>query len=376
MAPPVTVIAPREPPDRPRAAAAWEWLRENLFSSWTNALLTILAVAFIAAIVPPILDWAVFNAVWTGETREACLGAGKGACWPFIGSRMGQIVYGFYDVVERWRVDIVYAVGIVGLAWLMIPRLPAKLWVGIAMLFGFPLITFVLLSGGMFGLPIVPSIKWGGLLLTLIISITGIAVSIPLGVLLALGRRSTLPIVRILCVCFIEFVRGVPLITILFMASNLLPLFLPSGLDVDKLLRALVAVSLFSAAYMAEVVRGGLQAIPKGQAEAAAALGLGYWRTTALIVLPQALKISLPSIVSSCISLFKDTSLVSIIGFFDFLQVIKSGNSDPAWSTPNTAFTGYLFAALVYWCFCFGMSRYSAYLENTVGGGKHGAGRT
>lgn len=366
----------REPPGRPWIALAWEWLREHLFSSWSSALLTVLSIAFLAAIIPPIVDWAIVNAVWTGEDRQACLGADKGACWPFIASRWGQIIYGFYDTVERWRVDIVYVVGALGLAWLMIPRLPAKLWVGLAMLTAFPLLVYILLSGGMFGLPVVPSSKWGGLLLTLLISLTGIVASFPIGILLALGRRSTLPVIRILCVCFIEFVRGVPLITILFMASNLLPLFFPPELTFDKLVRALVAVSLFSAAYMAEVVRGGLQAIPKGQSEAAAALGLGYWRTMGLVVLPQALKISLPSIVSSCISLFKDTSLVSIIGFFDFLQVIKTGNSDPVWSTPNTAFTGYLFAALVYWCFCFGMSRYSAYLERTLGGGKVGTGRT
>jgi general L-amino acid transport system permease protein len=366
----------REPPDRPFLALVWEWLREHLFSSVWNVLLTILAIAALAAVIPPILDWAIFSAVWSGENRDACLGPDKGACWPFIASRWGQIVYGFYDAVERWRVDIVYLVGAAGLAWLMIPRLPFKLWVGAGMLVAFPILTYILLSGGMFGLPLVPTDRWGGLLLTLLISLTGIVVSFPIGILLALGRRSTLPVIRILCVCFIEFVRGVPLITILFMASNLLPLFFPPELTFDKLVRALVAVSLFSAAYMAEVVRGGLQAIPKGQSEAAAALGLGYWRTTGLIILPQALKISLPSIVSSCISLFKDTSLVSIIGFFDFLQVIKSGNSDPVWSTPNTAFTGYLFAALVYWCFCFGMSRYSAYLENTVGGGKVGTGKT
>ena len=365
----------REPPDRPWSAMAAEWLRENLFSSWASILLTLLSIAFIVVAVPPILDWAIFSAVWSGDAREACLGEGKGACWPYIADRSGQMIYGFYDAVERWRVDIVYLVGAAGIAWLMIPRLPGKLWVGLAMVFAFPLLVYVLLSGGMFGLPIVPSSKWGGLLLTLLISLTGIVVSMPLGILLALGRQSDLPVIRWLSIGFIEFVRGVPLIMILFMASNLMPLFLPSGWNPDKLLRALVAISLFSSAYMAEVVRGGLAAIPKGQREAAAALGLGYWRTTALITMPQALKISLPSIVSSCISLFKDTSLISIMGFFDFLQVIKSGNSDPAWSTPNTAFTGYLFAALVYFAFCFGMSRYSAYLERTVGGGKVGTGK-
>jgi general L-amino acid transport system permease protein len=365
----------REPPDRPWGALILEWIRENLFSSWSNALLTVLAIAFVAVVVPPILDWGIFSAVWSGETREACLGPDKGACWPYIGARWGQIVYGSYDLIQRWRVDIVYAIGAAGIAWLMIPRLPGKLYVGAAMFVVFPAIVYVLLSGGMFGLPIVPSSKWGGLLLTLLIALTGIMFSLPIGILLALGRRSELPIIRWLSIGFIEFVRGVPLIMILFMASNLMPLFLPSGWNPDKLLRALVAITLFSSAYMAEVVRGGLAAIPKGQGEAAAALGLGYWRTMLLITMPQALKISLPSIVSSCISLFKDTSLISIMGFFDLLQVIKSGNSDPAWSTPNTAFTGYLFAALIYFAFCFGMSRYSAYLERTVGGGKVGTGK-
>lgn len=365
----------RAPPDRPLGPLVLEWLRENLFSSIFNTLLTILAVGFIFVIVPPILNWAIFDAVWSGTGREDCIGPDKGACWPFIAARSGQIVYGQYFAPERWRVDIVYALGAFGLAWLMIPRLPGKLWAGIAMATLFPIAAYILLSGGFFGLPIVPTERWGGLLLTLLISVVGIAISIPIGVLLALGRRSGLPIVQLLCTCFIEFVRGVPLITLLFMAANVLPLFMPQGVSLDKLLRALIVISLFSAAYMAEVVRGGLQAIPRGQAEAAAALGLGYWRTTFLIVLPQAMKISLPSIVSSCISLLKDTSLIATIGFFDFLQVIKSGNADPAWSAPNVAFTGYLFAALVYWTLCFGMSRYSAYLEETVAGGKVGAGK-
>lgn len=367
--------AHRAPPDRPLGPLVLDWLRENLFSSVTNTLLTVLALAFLYVVVPPILDWAIFSAVWTGTGRTDCLGEGKGACWPFIAARKDQIIYGQYYADQRWRVDIVYLVGALGLAWLLIPRLPGKLWVGILMAAGFPVVAFVMLSGGFFDLSIVPTERWGGLLLTLLISVVGIAVSFPIGILLALGRRSDLPVVRMLCICFIEFVRGVPLITLLFMAANVVPLFMPQGVSMDKLLRALLVIALFSAAYMAEVIRGGLQALPRGQTEAAAALGLGYWRTTLLVVLPQALKISLPSIVSSCISLLKDTSLISTIGFFDFLQVIKSGNADPAWSAPSVAFTGYLFAALVYWTLCFGMSRYSAYLERTVAGGKLGAGK-
>jgi len=367
--------AHRGPPDRPWGPLILDWLRDNLFSSVTNTLLTIAAIAFIYVVVPPIVNWTIVDAVWSGTGRADCIGEGKGACWPFISARSDQLIYGQYAAAERYRVDIVYLLGALGLAWILIPRLPGKFWAGLGMATVFPVVAYLLLSGGVFDLPVVPTERWGGLLLTLLISVVGIATSFPIGVLLALGRRSNMPIVSLLCTCFIEFVRGVPLITLLFMAANVVPLFMPQGVSLDKLLRALIVISLFSAAYMAEVIRGGLQALPRGQSEAAAALGLGYWKTTFLIVLPQAIKISLPSIVSSCISLLKDTSLIATIGFFDFLQIIKAGNSDPAWSAPNVAITGYLFAALVYWTLCFGMSRYSAYLEDTVAGGKVGAGK-
>ncbi|HEY0299780.1 MAG TPA: amino acid ABC transporter permease, partial [Rhizomicrobium sp.] len=281
----------------------------------------------------------------------------------------GQIVYGFYDFAERWRPNAVYVFGAVGLAWLMIPGLPRKGWAGIAMLTLYPLVSFVLLGGGFFGLPVVSTEKWGGLLLTLVVAAVGIVASLPLGVLLALGRRSTLPVVRIICVVFIEVWRGVPMITVLFMASSMLPLFLPDGFELDKLFRALIAVALFNAAYMAEVVRAGLQALPRGQGEGAAALGLGYWRATTLIVLPQALRTVLPGIVNNMISMFKDTSLVSIIGFFDVLGVIQAGATDVDWTGPNTALTGYLFAGALYWAFCFSMSRYSAVLERQLSQG-------
>jgi len=345
------------------------WARENLFSSWMNSVLTLTAIYLVYVSVPPLVDWALLSAVWKGDSREACLAPDAGACWPFIEARLDQIVYGFYTAVERWRVDIVYLVGAAGLAWLALPRLPFKRTVGIGMLIVYPLLAYVLLTGGMFGLALVESERWGGLLVTLVVSVTGIVASLPLGILLALGRRSRLPVIRMLCVVFIEVWRGVPLITVLFMASNMLPLFLPEGVTFDKLLRALIAVALFSAAYMAEVVRGGLQAIPRGQYEAAQALGLGYWRTMGLVILPQALKLVIPSIVSNFISLLKDTSLVSIIGFFDLLGIIQSANSDPAWATPNTAFTGYVFIAAIYWAMCFSMSRYSQNLERRLGAG-------
>jgi len=210
----------------------------------------------------------------------------------------------------------------------------------------------------------VPTSRWGGLMLTIVIAAVGIAGALPLGILLALGRRSDMPAIRVLCITFIEFWRGVPLITVLFMSSVMLPLFLPEGMNLDKLMRAMVMVIFFEAAYIAEVVRGGLQAIPKGQYEAAAAMGLGYWRSMILVILPQALKMVIPGIVNTFIALFKDTSLVIIIGLFDFLNSIKRATSDPAWLGMSTE--GYVFAALVYWIFCFGMSRYSMHLERKL----------
>jgi general L-amino acid transport system permease protein len=243
---------------------------------------------------------------------------------------------------------------------------PGKKWNAIFLLAVYPIMTFVLLTGGWFGLQAVETPLWGGLLVTLVVAITGIVASLPLGVLLALGRRSDMPVVRLFCIGFIEFWRGVPLITVLFMASVMLPLFLPEGVVFDKLLRALIGVALFSSAYMAEVVRGGLQAIPRGQYEGAMALGLSYWRMMGLIVLPQALKLVIPGIVNTFIGLFKDTTLVLIIGLFDLLGIIQLNFTDSKWSTPGTSHTGYAFAAMVFWMFCFSMSRYSIFMENRL----------
>jgi general L-amino acid transport system permease protein len=231
----------------------------------------------------------------------------------------------------------------------------------------FPFIAFFLLLGGYFGLPYVETPLWGGLMVTLVISYVGIVTSLPLGIILALGRRSKMPIVKLLSVVFIEAVRGVPLVAVLFMASFMLPLFVPPGMTFDKLLRALIGVALFSSAYMAEVIRGGLQAIPKGQYEGADSLGLGYWQKTGLIVMPQALKLVIPGIVNTFIGLFKDTTLVLIISLFDLLGTVKQSISgDPTWATPQTAKTGYVFAAAIFWVFCFSMSRYSQYMERRL----------
>jgi general L-amino acid transport system permease protein len=216
------------------------------------------------------------------------------------------------------------------------------------------------------GLPVVDTRLWGGLLVTLVVSVTGIVTSMPVGIALALGRRSTIPLIRIFSVAFIEFWRGVPLITVLFFATYMLPLFLPGNFTVDGLVRVLIGIALFAGAYNAEVVRGGLLAIPRGQGEAASALGLSYWKTTALIVMPQALRHVIPGLVNSFIALFKDTSLVSIVALFDLLGQLRASFADPVWSTPTTLFTGFAFAGMIYFVFCFGMSRYSLFVEHRL----------
>ncbi|WP_349975776.1 amino acid ABC transporter permease [Pseudomonas sp. WHRI 8519] len=352
-------------PDMPppvKTVGVIAWVRANLFSSWLNSLLTLLALYLVWLIVPPILQWAFIDANWLGTTRADC--TKSGACWVFIQQRFDQFMYGYYPEAERWRVNFTVASAIVGAAPLFIRRFSRKALYGVGFLVTYPLLAFTLLHGGYFGLPAVSTSQWGGLLLTLVIATVGIAGALPLGILLALGRRSNMPAVKVVCVTFIEFWRGVPLITVLFMSSVMLPLFLPEGMSFDKLLRAMIGVVLFQSAYVAEVVRGGLQAIPKGQYEAAAAMGLGYWRSMALVILPQALKLVIPGIVNTFIALFKDTSLVVIIGLFDLLNSVKQAASDPAWL--GMATEGYVFAALVFWIFCFGMSHYSRSLERKL----------
>ena len=342
---------------------ALRWLKDNLFNSPLNTVLTLLCLWLLWQIVPPILQWAIFDATWQGDSREACAAVG-GACWTFIKVRFGQFMYGFYPPDERWRVNLAFLILLIGAIPLFMSGFRHKVALGAALLFGYPVIAFYLFHGGAFGLQVVPTPRWGGLFLTLVIAGVGIVASLPIGVILALGRRSDMPVVRMLCVGFIELVRAVPLITVLFMASVMLPLFLPPGVNFDKLLRALVGVALFSSAYMAEVIRGGLQAIPKGQYEAAKALGLSYWKLMGLIVLPQALRIVIPGIVNTFIGLFKDTTLVLIIGLFDLLGIVQAALTDAAWL--GFALEGYLFAAFGFWIFCFGMSRYSIYMERRL----------
>jgi general L-amino acid transport system permease protein len=421
------------------------WMKKNLFSSPFNTVLTLIGAYLIYLIVPPLLEFSFFDAVWSGTDRNACTTEQQGgalpngwhaACWPYIGAYMQFFTFGRYPDAELWRPIFLFVLFFAGLIPLMMPTAPYKRFNMIFMLLVYPVLAFILLGGGNvklngfllpesimapsefkfwvdfailtavvlgivllmqiltktdpilpllvalgimvviglvmffmsadFGLHEVETDNWGGLLLTLVIAVTGIAASLPIGIVLALGRRSEMPTVRLLSVIFIEFWRGVPLITVLFMSSVMLPLFLPEGVNFDKLLRALIGVGLFSAAYMAEVVRGGLQAIPKGQFEGAMAVGLSYWQSMRMIILPQAIKIVIPGIVNTFIGLFKDTTLVSVIGLFDLLGAINNSHTDSSWATPVMALTSYLFCAVIYFVFCFAMARYSLFMERQL----------
>ncbi|MEX1180567.1 MAG: amino acid ABC transporter permease [Cucumibacter sp.] len=360
-----TELAQPEPAPR-RTSGAVGWARKKLFATPTDTLLTFLGIAFLFWVIPPLYGFFIGNAVPPGGTVEQCRVENAGACWAYIASEIEFFIYGFYPMDQYWRVNIVFAMLALLVVPLLWPRVPYK-GINAGMFFVvFPFVSIVLLSGGMFGLSFIPTEMWGGLMVTLIISVVGICGSLPLGVLLALGRRSRLPVIKTLCIMFIELIRAVPLISILFFASIMLPLFMPQGTTIDKLLRALVGVTLFSAAYMAEVVRGGLQAIPRGQYEAASALGLNYWKSMGFIVLPQALKHVIPGIVNNFISLFKDTSLVYIVGMKDLLEAVKTKNDMLEWASATQAVTGYAFAAIVFWIFCFSISRYSVAMERRL----------
>jgi general L-amino acid transport system permease protein len=381
-----------EPMPPPMATGgAIGWLRANLLSSPFNIALTILCCLLIAWLVPPMIRFLLVDAVWSGADREACLVTPErpvvGACWAFVRDRFAFFVYGLYPIPQRWRVDVFFgllAFGVMWLAWLDAPRRDlAAFYFFVAL----PIASYVLLSGfdridltgvdtsswpGMLVavtasaasiFPKVLTTSWGGVLVTIVVATVGIVASLPIGIMLALGRRSHMPAVRLLSVIFIEFVRGVPLITVLFMASVMLPLFVPEAWSPDKLVRALVGVALFASAYMAEAVRAGLQAIPRGQYEAAMAVGLSYWKMMGLVILPQALRITIPNIVNTTIGLFKDTTLVFVVGIFDLLKTIEVARIDPIWATPVTSATGYAFAALFYFTFCYAMSRYARNVE-------------
>jgi general L-amino acid transport system permease protein len=362
------MVAPLPPP--PVKISAARVVRERLFNGPFNSILTLLSLALLVAIAWPTLRFLLVDAVWEGADRTACLpetvGREVGACWPFVAAKFDQLMFGFYPESQRWRVVLTYAMGALLFAPLLVPRAPYKLTNALLFFVVFPIVAYVLLTGGRFGLRQVDTNLWGGLLVTLVITYTGIVGSLPLGILLALGRRSGMPIIRGASIAFIEFWRGVPLITVLFFATYMLPLFLPGNWQVNGLLRVLIGVVLFSAAYLAEVIRGGLQAIPRGQSEGAIALGLGYWRTMGLVILPQALRLVIPGLVNSFIALFKDTTLVLIVAIFDLLGQLRAAFADPNWATPVTLFTGFAFAGMIYLVVSFGMSRYALFTERRL----------
>jgi len=349
------------------------WLRMNLFSNWSNTLLTILVVYFLYQIIPWFLHWSVFSADFTHNylgqliiDRTFCTRVMEpelgGACWAIIFVRFYQFIYGFYPVEEVWRVNIVYCLLVVAIAPLLIEKFPQRKYF-LYFTFVFPIIAYFLLAGGL-GLNTVSTKQWGGLLVTLVLGFTGIALAFPLGIILALGRRSNLPVISMVCTLFIEFIRGVPLITLLFFAMVMLPLFLPEGITLDGLVRCLIAVTLFQSAYMAEAIRGGLQAIPQGQYEAAQSVGLSYWQMNRKIILPQAIRITIPTIVNTSIGLFKDTTLVLIVGQLDLLGIGRAVLAAQTWM--GLTIEVYVFVAIVFIIFTFSMSRYSLYLEKKL----------
>ncbi|HEV2555568.1 MAG TPA: amino acid ABC transporter permease [Bosea sp. (in: a-proteobacteria)] len=441
--PPAEIFRPRPARRAPPSTLGVQgWIRQNMFSSVPNALVTVIGIWIVYAFFDALFGWAVGNAVWQAESRRECLDeVGRaGACWPGVIAWIPNLIYGLYPKDQVWRINLAGLVLLLWAAPLWLPRVQSKVQIGLSLVLLFPLFASYLFLGGekgivwsalialglaaflwtlltavtetVFGLgiarfavaalgfggqsdearrrlaiavllaiyvvaviavqalslPFVPTRVWGGLFLTLVISGIGIAFSLPAGIVLALGRRSRMPLISLLSTTFIELFRSVPLITILFMFNTMLPLFLPVGVEVNQLLRAIVAVCLFSAAYMAEVVRGGLQAIPRGQYEAASAMGLGFWQATGLVIMPQALKIMIPTIVGNFIGLFKDTTLVSIVGLFDLLSMSRAVGEDTRWL--GLFLEPFFFVTMIYFVVCFGMSQYSLNLEQRLSAGE------
>lgn len=355
----------RAPPSSQTGPIAW--IRENFFSSTTNAALTLVCLYLFYLVVPPFVEWALLNATISGDDKSACEAHKDGACWTFIKVRFVQIMFGLFygsNPDQIWRPILAFVMLAMLIGSMFVPFVPHKNYIGAFILVVYPFIAFALIHGEWLGLPVAETSQWGGFMLTFVLASVGIVAALPIGILLALGRRSQLPVIRTISVVYIEFWRGTPLITILFMASVMLPLFFPSEVDFDKVMRAMIGITMFQSAYTAEAIRGGLQAIPKGQYEAAEALGLGYWKKVIFIILPQALKISIPGIVNTFISLFKDTSLVSIIGLLDLLSMAETSARSLEWKGYDIE--GYIFAAFIFWIFCYGMSLYSRGLEKKL----------
>tara|TARA_B100001121_G_scaffold5262_1_gene4592 strand:+ start:281 stop:1531 length:1251 start_codon:yes stop_codon:yes gene_type:complete len=337
-------------------------LNKNINSNNFNAVLTLLTLFIIVKSITPLLNWFFLDANFIGNSKEDCTGGG--ACWVFIKVWFRRLIYGMYPDPEQWRINIAFLLlfALVGITFFA----PAKIkkYFILFLIFVYPFIGIKLIGGGNFGLKYVETAAWGGLSLTFIISAFAIIFCFPIGVFLALGRRSNLPAIKYISIGFIELWRGVPLITVLFMASVMFPMFLPDGTFIDKLIRVLFAITMFEAAYMAEVVRGGLQALPKGQYEAARSLGMGYWRMNFLIILPQALKLVIPGIANTLLALVKDTPLIFVVGLMELAGMIRLAKTNPNWL--GMAMEGYVFAGLVFWIICYAMSRYSQNLERKL----------
>ena len=357
-------IEARPAPNKTEGLIAW--IKINLFSGWVTGLLTLLIGGALLYLIPQLLSWGIFRAAWA-PNYDACRVDGVGACWGVVAEKYRFILFGRYPFEEQWR-PLIATLLLLGLLVASCIRAFWHAWLGILWVVVLSLF-FMLMYGNVLGLSKVETDRWGGLPLTLLLASLSMVMAFPIAMVVALGRRSTLPAIRTVSTLYVELIRGVPLISVLFMASFMFPLFMPEGVTIDVLIRVLVGITLFAAAYMAEVIRGGLQAIPKGQIEAAATLGLSYWQTQRKIVLPQALAMVVPSIMNNFIGLFKDTSLVTIVSLYELTGALSLAlNSDANWRPFKIE--GYLFIALIYFAFCFSMSRYSMWVEKQVNKGK------
>jgi len=358
------VFQPIEPRTAPVPMEGFvPWVRHNLFGNWKSTVATLIIAVLAVLYLPELTNWALFKAVFRPSLDECQAARGTGACWGVVAEKYRLIILGRYPYAEQWR-PVIATLLLVGLIAVSCIRLFWKPWLVALWVIAIAAF-FLLMGGGWFGLTRVPTDQWGGLPLTIMLATFGIVLAFPLAVVVALGRRSRLTAIRSVCTIYVELIRGVPLISVLFMASFMFPLFMPPGTTPDVLLRVLVGITLFAAAYLAETVRGGLQAIPKGQVEAAQSLGMSYWQTQRKIVLPQALAIVLPGIMNNFIAIFKDTSLVTIVSLYELTGALGLAlNSDADWRPYKIE--GYLFIALIYFAFCFSMSRYSLWVEKRL----------
>ena len=337
-------------------------INKSLNSNSFNAILTLIITFILIKYIPPLLNWFIFDADFAGSTKQDCTSGG--ACWVFVKVWMKRFMYGMYPDAETWRINLAFLILLISIGFIFILPLKYKNYIIIYLLFIYPIIALNLISGGVFGLKWIETGAWGGLSLTLIVSSFALIFCFPVGVFLALGRRSDLPAIKYCSIGFIELWRGVPLITVLFMSAVMFPMFLPDGTFMDKLMRVIIAITLFEAAYMAEVIRGGLQALPRGQYDAAKSLGMGYWRLHFLVILPQALKLVIPGIANTFLALVKDTPLIFVVGLLELAGMIGLAKTNPKWL--GMATEGYVFAAFVFWVICFAMSRYSQNLEKKL----------